>query len=110
MIGWKNDRRPAIDEGTPLGLYRSASAMENRLRAMMSHDPYAPLTGEPAEAYNRLVDAARRLVPNSVALREDVDPVDAEHEMAIDDAFRAVHVTLLPVIHNALPETEYAAV
>ena len=110
MIGWKHDRRPEVDEGTPLGLYRAASAMENRLRAMMNQDPYAPLTGEYADTYNRLIDAARRLVPTSIALREDVEPIDAEHEVDVDAAFRAVHVTLLPAIHNALPETEYAAV
>ncbi len=92
-----------------LMLYRSAGEMEATLRTMAEHDVFAYLTEPQVREFNQLVEAARRMVPDSVALKEDIDPIDDEDdEVSAANAFRALHVTLLPALHNALPENQYA--
>lgn len=92
---------------TPLAIYRRAAAMESKLRHLMDEEPHALLEGANITAFNQLLEAARHLVPNSVALRQDLELIDDTHVLAVDNAWHAVHVTLLPTLHNALPESDY---
>ncbi len=86
------------------GLYNSASNLEVELESVVRRGT-ATLTAGQVGAFNSVLSLARQLVPNSVALREDVDEIDATVRPI--DAHKALHVTIVPTLHNALPEPLY---
>lgn len=86
------------------GLYNSASRMEVELEGIARRNT-SPLTAGQIGAFNSVLKMARQLLPKSVALREDVDEIDGNTRPA--DAHQALHVTIVPTLHNALPEPLY---
>lgn len=98
------DARPENDALKLDGLYNSASRMEVELEGVARRNT-APLTAGQVGAFNSVLKLARQLLPNSVALREDVDEIDGTTRAA--DAHQALHVTIVPTLHNALPEPLY---
>ncbi|MBC8102833.1 MAG: hypothetical protein H7Z41_09625 [Cytophagales bacterium] len=86
------------------GLYRSASNLEVELEGIVRRG-ISSLTPGQIGGFNAIVRVARELLPKSVALREDADDVDATTRPA--DAHRALHVTIVPTLHNALPVPLY---
>jgi hypothetical protein len=87
------------------GLYNSASNLEVELEGVVRRG-VALLTAGQIGAFNSVLKMARQLVPNSIALREDVDEIDTTVRPA--DAHQALHVTIVPTLHNALPEPLYS--
>jgi hypothetical protein len=87
------------------GLYNSASNLEVELEGVVRRGT-ALLTAGQVGAFNSVLNLARQLVPNSVALREDVDEIDTTVRPV--DAHQALHVTIVPTLHNALPEPLYS--
>ncbi len=85
-------------------LYNSASNLEAEF-AGLARRGTAALTAGQIGAFNSVVKMARILLPKSIALRDDVDEIDATTRPA--DAHQALHVTLVPTLHNALPEPLY---
>jgi hypothetical protein len=90
-----------------LTLYRHGGNLELALQREQSHDGTTPLTSEQVGDFNHLLRTARELLPNSKALREDVEEIGARG-MNAASAYRALRVTILPALHNALPE-DYAS-
>jgi hypothetical protein len=88
-------------------LYRQAATLESELRSSALTDDL--MTATQIGAFNRLVLGARELLPTSVALKQDIGTIDNGAARAAD-IHRAVNVTLLPTLHNAMPEVEYASV
>ena len=86
------------------GLYNSASNLEVELESVVRRGT-ATLTPGQVGAFNSVLSLARQMVPNSVALREDVDEIDTTVRPA--DAHQALHVTIVPTLHNALPDPLY---
>jgi hypothetical protein len=87
------------------GLYNSASNLEVELEGVVRRG-VTLLTAGQVGSFNSVIKLARQLVPNSVALREDVDEIDATVRPI--DAHKALHVTIVPTLHNALPEPLYS--
>lgn len=71
----------------------------------LARDPAAALTPAQIGSFNQLLADARALLPDSVALREDVSEADAATRAA--DAHRALDTTIVPTLHNALPPDAY---
>lgn len=84
-------------------LYDSAGALEIELEG--GADGNAPLTAAQVGAFNQILADARALLPGSVALREDVSEATASSRPA--DVQRALNVTIVPALHNALPPQAY---
>jgi hypothetical protein len=85
-------------------LYDSATDLEVQLEDTVG-DPAATLTPGQLGAFNQILADARALLPNSVALREDVAEATADTRPA--EVHRALNTTLVPTLHNALPPDEY---
>ena len=86
-----------------LALYRHGGNMELALQREQMRDGTTPLTAAQVGEFNHLLRTARELLPKSVALREDVAEI-GERGMNAASAYRALRVTILPALHNALPE------
>ena len=86
------------------GLYDSAAALAIQLERGLG-DPAAALTPGEIGAFNQIVADARRALPGSVALREDVAEIDETTRPA--DAYRTLNTTVVPTLHNALPAEAY---
>lgn len=85
-------------------LYTQAGDLEVELENA-SRRSGAALTAGQIGSFNELLKEARNLLPNSKALREDVEEIDAETRPI--DAYHALHVTIVPTLHNALPDSLY---
>lgn len=85
-------------------LYTHAGDLEVELEGVARRNA-ATLSAGQIGAFNQILREARDLIPNSKALREDVDEIDATVRPA--DAYHALHVTIVPTLHNALPEALY---
>ena len=96
-------REPEADGRLPY-LYDSAGNLEEALGRIMN-DPNATLTPGHIGAFNQILADARAILPDSVALREDVAEVDAATSPA--DAHHALRTTIVPTLHNALPPDAY---
>ena len=92
-----------------VGLYEMATTLESEFRSLVLADSGATLTGAQTGAFNRLLAAARDILPHSVALRDDAAAIETDSGDPVDTAYRAVHVTLVPTLHNALGQSDYAA-
>ena len=88
------------------GLYNSASRLEVELEGVVRRN-VAALTPGQIGGFNAILKLALQLLPHSVALREDVGDVDEATRPA--DAYQALHVTIVPTLHNALPEPLYSS-
>jgi len=90
-------------------LYTHAGDLEVELGSLLRRDPDLALTPAQIGRYNQLLRDARMAVPGSIALREDVGEIEAhEYDGArVGDVYRALHTTIVPTLHNALPEDEY---
>ena len=86
-----------------LQLYRHGGDLEMGFERMGRRDTSALLDEAQINAFNAIVRDARAYVPKSIALREDVAEIGAGGMRAID-AHRALRITILPALHNALPE------
>jgi hypothetical protein len=85
-------------------LYDSAADLAMRLERGLT-DAAAALTPGEIGAFNQILADARRALPDSAALREDVADIDEATRPA--DAYRALHTTIVPTLHNALPPQAY---
>lgn len=85
--------------------YRTAGDLELALQSIARRDPTAALTPSQMTVFNEALRAAREMLPQSRALRDDIDEVDEYTDVAA--AYRALHITLVPTLHNALPD-DYA--
>lgn len=88
------------------GLYDSASRLEVELEGVVRRNT-ASLTPGQMGGFNAILKMAIELLPHSVALREDVGEVDETTRPT--DAHQALHVTIVPTLHNALPEPLYSS-
>lgn len=88
-------------------LYDLAGNLELDLEGFSQRHPTEALSAEHIDRYNRMLRAARILLPRSVALKEDVDEIDAEARA--DKAYHDLHTTIVPTLRNALPEDDLAA-
>lgn len=86
------------------GLYSSASNLETELEASVRHNTVSLTPGQ-VGGFNAVLKMARELLPESLALREDLDEID-ETARPID-VHQALHITIVPTLHNALPEPLY---
>ena len=94
------------EEDRTYTLYKSAGDLEMALESMMRRDPITRLTTSQVTIFNDALHAARALLPASRALREDLDEVDETSNAA--SAYRQLHLTLVPTLHNALSD-DYVA-
>ena len=85
-------------------LYDRATEMQIALEPAV-RDTTTPLTAGQVGAYNQLLADVRALLPHSVALREDAGEAGVETRPA--DVYRALHTTIIPTLHNALPPDAY---
>jgi|GEM_PF-3394607 hypothetical protein len=101
--------------------YYQAGDLALELEAAARTDPYAPPTADQIEGYNRILADARALVPRSKALQEDVEEVLPEEATSVGEAseaptltvdalFRALNITIVPTLHNALTDIRPDAV
>lgn len=88
-------------------LYRHAADLQTQLENLFGGPNQSAATLTPGQigAFNQLVADARALLPNSVALREDVGEADAGTRPM--DLHHALRTTILPTLHNALPADAY---
>ena len=85
-------------------LYRRAGDLEVELQALSRRDE-AVLTAGQIGSVNAILQEALELLPNSKALREDAEEIDEDTSPM--DAYHMMHVTIVPTLHNALPEPLY---
>lgn len=71
----------------------------------LTGDPSATLTAGQVGAFNQILADSRRAVPNSKALAEDVEEIDASVRPAV--AHHALNITIVPTLHNALSPADY---
>lgn len=91
-------------QGLLAPLYDSATALAIQLERGLG-DPDATLTPAEIGAFNQVLADARKALPGSAALREDVAEIDAATRPA--DAHHALNTTVVPTLHNALPPAAY---
>lgn len=89
------------------GLYDSASNLALELERVFGRDATAALTPGQIGAFNQIVVDAKNALPDSVALREDAGEVDAATRPI--DAHHILRTTIVPTLHNALPDDAYKA-
>ena len=89
-------------ENRLLNLYRHGGDIEIALEGTARRDRTLLMAPAEVAAYNALLRDARQLVPNSVALRDDVG--EADETTTAFDAHHALRLTILPTLHNALPD------
>ena len=85
-------------------LYDSATDLAIQLEDTVG-DLTATLTPGQLGAFNQILADARALLPDSVALREDVAEASADTRPA--EVHRALNTTIIPTLHNALPPDAY---
>lgn len=90
-------------------LYAHAGDLEVELGGLTRRDPDLALTAAQVGRYNQLLRDAKAAVPGSIALREDAAEIEegAYEGVRVADIYRALHTTIVPTLHNALPEDEY---
>jgi hypothetical protein len=98
--------RHSEEEDSLYTLYRSAGDLEIALHNITRREPSAMLTPLQVTIFNEALRSARQMISHSRALREDIGEVNEDTSAA--EAFRMLHVTLVPTLHNALPD-DYAA-
>ena len=92
-------------EGRLERLWRSAGDFQVALEGVAAREPATPLTGEQVATFNQLLRDARELLPNSVALREDVEDMEeGDMEATAGGGVYFLRLTIVPALHNALPE------
>lgn len=101
----KTIREPTEQDERLFSIYRSAGDLEIALEGIMRRDPDQLMTSAQSGIFNDVLSAARDLLPESRALRQDIE--EAEYGMKASTAWRLLHITLVPTLHNALPD-EYA--
>ena len=85
-------------------LYDSAANLEVQMEGTL-RDPNAVLTPSQLGVFNQILADARALLPNSVALREDVE--EATENTRPADMHHDLKTTIVPTLHNALPPDAY---
>ena len=85
-------------------LYDSAANLEIQLEGI-TRDPNATLAAPQLGAFNQILADARALLPNSVALRDDV--TEATEDTRPADLHHDLKTTVVPTLHNALPPDAY---
>ena len=85
-------------------LYNHAGTFQIALDDIVRHAPNALLTEEQARHFNEYLTLARALLPDSIALKEDVE--EADTYTPVSEAAHGLRVTIEPTLHNALPENE----
>lgn len=88
-------------------VYDSAGNLQIELEGIVHRHPDALLTPAQIGAFNQILADARRLAPHSVALREDVAEVSEATRPEV--VHHALKTTIVPTLHNALPEDAYEA-
>ena len=87
-------------------LWRSAGDFQVELEGFAKREPATPLTSEQVSVFNQLLRDARELLPKSVALREDVEDMEAgDMEATAGGGVYFLRLTIVPALHNALPES-----
>ena len=89
-------------------LYRIAGDLQTQLEKTpggLTKMSTTTLTPAQVGSFNQLLADARAVLPDSVALREDVGEVDTNTRLL--DAHHALKTTLVPTLHNALPNEAY---
>ena len=86
-------------------LYDAAADLAIQLEGAL-RDPTAALTPGQLGAFNQILADARALLPDSLALREDVAEADAATRPAA--LHHALNTTIVPTLHNALPPEAFA--
>jgi hypothetical protein len=98
---------PAAGEGAFLtSLYDSAGRLQIELEPSLRDADFA-LTPAHIGAFNQILADARRAVPDSIALRDDVAEIDAADPPLPRDVHHALRTTIVPTLHNALPPDAY---
>ena len=89
-------------ENRLLNLYRHGGDLEIALEGTARRDRALLMAPAEVAAYNALLRDARQLVPDSIALRDDV--AEAGETTTAFAAHHALRLTILPALHNSLPE------
>jgi len=98
----RTTREPTQQEDPLYTLYKNVGDLEIALQTATRRDPTTPLTTAQMSIFNEALRTARETLPDSRALKEDIDEAGDETNAA--SAYRQLHVTLVPTLHNALPE------
>jgi hypothetical protein len=85
-------------------LYDSAGDLQMQLEPALTDYSFVLTPGQ-LGAYNQILRDARALLPDSVALRDDAAEADMNARPA--DLFEALKTTIVPTLHNALPQKAY---
>ena len=86
-------------------LWRTAGDFQIELEGFANREPATPLTQEQVTQFNHVLRDARELLPKSIALREDVEDMETgEMEATAAGGAYFLRVTIVPALHNALPE------
>ena len=86
-------------------LWRTAGDFQIELEGFAQREPAMPLTAEQVTTFNHLLRDAREVLPKSIALREDVEDMETgEMEATAAGGAYFLRVTIVPALHNALPE------
>ena len=86
-------------------LYDSAGDLQIALERIMDN-PQTLLTPGQIGAFNQILKDARELLPDSIALRDDIE--EATEQTRPADLHHDLKTTLVPTLHNALPPDAYA--
>jgi hypothetical protein len=85
-------------------LFVDAERLEVELETLVARG-VLHLTAGQVGRFNAVLRAAQDLLPDSKALREDAGPIDEDtHPSA---AHHGLHLTIVPTLHNALPDDLY---
>lgn len=82
-------------------LWKNAGTFQIALEEIVRRSPLAALNEEQVRTFNDYLATARRLVPNSIVLKDDI--VEADLDTPVSEAEHALRVDIVPTLHNALP-------
>ncbi len=86
-------------------LWRVAGDFQIELEGFARREPATPLTAEQVAVFNRILHDSRAVLPKSIALKEDVEEMETgEMEATAAGGAYFLRVTIVPTLHNALPE------